>query len=99
MWVYCYGFDMMAMAYRCPSEARDDQADPRRSVAAGTDEKPASLGEIILAAIDLWERLYGTAAASATPSATPSEPDSHDALLLATMVAEGCPNHGEEEGA
>ena len=51
-------------AYRCPSEASDyggRRTDPAHVVVAGTDDKPATLAECILAALARWEQLYGAA--------------------------------------
>lgn len=49
------------VAYRCPSEERDYHAKEMgtATVAAGTDEQPATLDEMILAALAKWEELYG----------------------------------------
>lgn len=51
-------------AFACPDAAKKRRRDTDRSdvVIVGTDEKPASNGECLLAAIDLWQRLHGEAA-------------------------------------
>lgn len=59
-WVHlecCHGLEVVA--FRCPSEMRDYQGEFKGAtlLAVGTDDSPAHLDDMILAALQKWHQL------------------------------------------